>query len=85
MRVEDRLGIVEDQENLLGRKEGSKGCQILGIFDPCAYDLRESVEEMDARRWNLITTDKSTVIAEPLPGTIIVENTQGNGRFPNST
>ena len=39
---------------------------------------------MGARSWELITTDESTVVAEPLLDAIMVEDRQGNGCFPDS-
>jgi len=38
---------------------------------------------VSARRGELIATDESTIIAEPLFDAIMVENRQGNGCFPN--
>ena len=38
---------------------------------------------MGARSRELITTDKSTVVAKPLLDSIMVENGQGDGRLAN--
>ena len=46
--VENRLGIVEDYEHLLGGKERSQGRKVLDIFDSRANDLGESGKEMRA-------------------------------------
>jgi len=72
--VENRLGIVEHDEYLMGRNR---------IFDPHTDDLGESGEEMSTGSWELITTDESTVIAKPVLDVIVVQNSKSDGRFPD--
>ena len=38
---------------------------------------------MSARRGELIATNESTVVAEPLLDAIVVKDRQGDGRFPD--
>ena len=38
---------------------------------------------MSARGWKLIATDEPTVIAEPFPYTIVVEDRESNRSFPD--
>ena len=83
LRVENGLRVVQDYEHLVGRKEGSQGCQIVGVFDPRADDLGEPGEEMSTRGWELIATDESTVVAKSFFDPIVVENCEGNGCFPD--
>jgi len=39
---------------------------------------------MDTRCRELVTTDKSTVVAEPVLDAIVVEDGEGDGRLPNT-
>ena len=57
------------------------------VLNTCANDLREPVEEMGERCWELIAAHKAAVIAKPLPNAIVVEDSQCNGCFadPPST
>ena len=66
LRVQDGFGVVEDDEHLLEGKEGSQGCQVLWVFNTRTNDLEESGKEMSTRRWKLITTDESSVLAKSL-------------------
>ena len=81
--VEDGLGVIEDYEHLLGDKEGSQGGETLGVFEPCTDDLRKAGEEMSTRGWELVTTDEPTIVAEPCLDATIVENREGDRRFPD--
>ena len=38
---------------------------------------------MGARSWELITPDEPTVVTEPLFDAVVVEDGEGNRRFPN--
>lgn len=55
--------------------------QVLRVFDPCANDLRESSEKVGARSRELVTADKSTVIAEPVLDAFVMEDCEGDGCF----
>jgi hypothetical protein len=46
--IQNGLGVIEDNEDLLGGEGGSQGCQVLGVFNPCTDYLGESGEEMSA-------------------------------------
>ena len=81
--VKDRLSVVEDNEHVFGGEEGTQECQVLGVFDPCTDDLGESGEEMRARSGKLIAADESTVLAESFLNPTVVENSEGNGCFPD--
>ena len=83
MGVENGLGVVEDNEHFLGGKEGTKGCQILGIFCPCTDYPRESGKEMCGRSWKLVATDESTVLVKPLLDTVMVKDSEGKRCFAN--
>ena len=83
LRVKDRLGIVEDYDHLLGRQQGSQGCYILRVFNPRANDLGEAGEEMKDRGREFIAADESTVTAKSLLDPIVVEDSEGNRRFPD--
>ena len=60
-----------------------QGSQILGVFDACADDLGESAEEMSTRGGELVAADEPAVISEPLLDSIVVEDGQGDGCFPD--
>ena len=81
--VEDRLGIVEDYEQLLGRKEGSEGSQIFRVVDPRTNRFGESGEEMGTRRWELIATDKPAAAAKLVFNEIVVEDREGDRSLSN--
>jgi hypothetical protein len=83
LRVKNGLGVVEDYEHLLGGKEGAQGCHILRVFDPRTDDLGETGEEMSARSRELVAADESTVIAKPFLDAIVVEDSEGDGCFPD--
>ena len=52
----------------------------------CHPDGRgEAAEEMSERGGELVTADEPTVVAEPLLDTIVVEDGQGDGSFPDPT
>ena len=53
------------------------------MLDSCADDLGELAEQIGARSWELVTADESTVIAEPVPDAIVVEDGEGDGCFSN--
>ena len=36
---------------------------------------------MGTRRWELVATDESTIVSEPLLDAIVVKNCQGDGRL----
>ena len=40
---------------------------------------------MSMRGWELVTTNKPAVISEPLPDSVVVENGQRDGSFPDPT
>jgi hypothetical protein len=40
---------------------------------------------MSVRSWELVATDEPTVIAEPFLYAIVVEDSQGDGSFPDAT
>jgi hypothetical protein len=52
-------------------------------LDPGTKDLGESGEEMSARSGKLITTDKPSVLAKSIFDPIVVEDSEGNRRFPD--
>jgi hypothetical protein len=81
--VENRFGIVEDYEHLLGGQEWTQGSQILGIFDARTDDLGKAAEEMSARGRELVATNEPPVLAEPLLDPIVVEDGQGDGCLPD--
>jgi hypothetical protein len=81
--IENGFCVVEDYEGLLGGKEGSQRCQVLGVFNPCADDFGESGEEMGAGSRKLIAAYKSTVVAKSFFDPIVVEDREGNGRLPD--
>lgn len=76
--INDSLDIIKYYEDLPGGKDGSQRCEILEVFDPCADNLGEACEQMNARGWKLIATDKSTVIAKMLLDALVVEDREGN-------
>ena len=53
------------------------------IFDTCTEDIGEPMEEMGARGGKLVALDELTVVAKPLPDTIVVEDRQYNGCLAN--
>jgi hypothetical protein len=81
--VENGLGVVEDYEHVLGGKQGSEGCEILGIFNPRTEDPGESGKEIGARSRKLITAHESTVFTKSYFNPIVVEDGEGNGCFSN--
>ena len=85
LRVKNGLGIVEDDENLLGGKEGPQGHEILRILDLRTNDLGEPGEELRARSGELVATNESTVVAEPVLDAIMVEDSESDICFPNSS
>jgi hypothetical protein len=82
--VENRFGVIEDDEHIPGGKEWSERCETLWIFDPRSNDLGEAGEEMSTRSWELVTPDEPTVHIEPLLDVIMVEDRERDGGFPNS-
>ena len=54
------------------------------MFYPCTNGLGELSQEMSARGRELIAADESTVVAEPMLDTTVVEDGKGNRRFSNS-
>ena len=58
--------------------------QIIRVFDPCADDLGEAMEEIGERGSDLVTTDESTVIAKPLLDATVVEDSEGDGSLADS-
>ena len=79
--VQNGLGVVKDDQDLLGGKEGSEGCQVLGVFNPCACNLGEPGKEMGTRSWELIAPDESTVVSKSFFDPVVVENSESNRRF----
>ena len=79
--VKDGLGVVEDYEHILGGKEGSEGCHILGVLDSRTDDLGETGQEMGAGSRELIATDESPVIAKSFLDTTVVEDSERDGCF----
>ena len=57
---------------------------MLRIPNVCADDLGESTEKISERGSELVATDEPTVVAEPPHDSIIVEDSEGNGRLSNS-
>ena len=57
--------------------------QILRVFDTSTKNLGESGEEMDPRCRELIATDESAVVAKSILDAIVVEDSEGDGRFSN--
>ena len=81
--VKNRLGVVEDKEDLLGGKEGSERCEVLGVFHPCTDNLGQSGKELGARGLESIAADESTVPAESFFDPIVVEDFESNGCLPD--
>jgi hypothetical protein len=52
-------------------------------LDPHAKEFGESGKEMSARSRKLITTNKSSVIAKSIFDPIVVEDGEGDRRFPD--
>ena len=82
-RVKHGLGVVQDYEHLLGGKEGSQRCKVLGVFDPRTDDLGESGQEVGARSGKLIAADESTVPAKPFLDPIVVKDGECDRRLSN--
>ena len=82
--VENGLGVVEHYQHLRGGKQGSKWCQVLGIFDAGTDDLGQPGKEMGGRGRKLIATDESTVSAKSFFDPIVVEDGESDGCFPDS-
>ena len=61
-----------------------RSIQVFGVFDSCADDLGEPVEEVSARCGELVATDEPTVVPKPLPDAIVMEDDQSDRRFPDS-
>ena len=40
---------------------------------------------MGTRRWELVTTNESTIITKPLLDAIVMEDGKGDGSLPNAT
>ena len=59
--------------------------EILGVFGTCANDLGEPMEEMSGGGWELVATDKPTILAEQFLDAIMVEDGQNDRRFANPT
>ena len=55
----------------------------MDIFDASADGLGELVEEMKARWGELVAADETTVVSKSFLEAIVVEDGQGNGRFPD--
>ena len=53
------------------------------MFDACTDDLGESGEEVGTRSRELIATNESAVIAKAVLDPIVVEDSKGDGGFPN--
>ena len=49
------------------------------VFDTCSEDLRESTEEIATRRGELVATEETAVLAEPLPDAAVVKDGQSDG------
>ena len=84
LRVENGFGIVEEQDHLHRGQEWSQRSQVIRVFDACTNNLRESGEEIDTRGCELVTTNEATVIAKPGLDPIVVEDSEGDGRFPDA-
>ena len=82
--VEEGLSIIEDKDHLRRGQEGSQRGQILRVLEACADRLGESAEKMSARGGELVATDEPTVGSEPFLDTIVVEDGESDGRFPDS-
>ena len=57
----------------------------MGVIDACTDGPGESSEEIGARSRELVTTNKSTVIAKPFLYAIVVEDSSRNRRLPDAT
>ena len=79
--VEDGFCVIKDDHHLLGGKEWSQWCQVLGVFNPCADNLGEPGKEMGTRSWELIASDESTVLAKSFFDPVVVKNCESDGRF----
>ena len=62
-----------------------KGGQVIRVFDACTGNFRKPAQEIGSRSRELVATDESPVITKPFLDAIVVEDGQGNGRFPNAT
>ena len=82
--VENRLGVIEEQDHLPRGQESLQRSQILGMFYPCTNGLGELSQEMSARGRELIAADESTVVTEPLLDPVVVEDGEGNRRLSDS-
>ena len=57
----------------------------MGVFYTSTDGLREVVEEVGPRRLEPVTADEPPVLVEPFLDPIVVEDSQGNGCFANTT
>lgn len=83
--VENGFGVVKDYENFLGGEKRSKGDQVLGVFYTGTDYFGEAPEKVGAGSWELVATNKSTVIAKPFLDATVVEDSQCDGCFPDAT
>ena len=54
------------------------------MFDVCTNNLGESGEEVGTRSRELIATNEPAVITKAALGPVVVEDSKGDGGFPNS-
>lgn len=57
----------------------------MGVLDACTNNLRESAEKVGPGGWELVTANQTSIIAKSLLYAIVVKESQGNRRFPDST
>ena len=81
--IEGGIGPIEDNGRFLGRQKASRGDQVFGNFDARAGSLRNSIEEIGPRGCELVATDEPTVVAKPFIDPAVVEDGEGNRRFPD--
>ena len=55
------------------------------MFYPCTNGLGKLSQEMSARGREVIAADESTVVAEPLLDPVVVEDSESDGSFADST
>ena len=83
MRVENRFGVIEDDQHFFGGYEWVEGGQVFRILNIGADDRRESAEEIGPRGWELIAADEPSVDAKLLLDAIVMEDGQRDGCFTN--
>ena len=85
LRIQDGLGVVEDDEYFPGREELPKGSQVIRVLNAGTNDLRKSAEEIGSRRRELVATDEPPVVTKSFLYAIVVEDSEGDRGFANAT